>query len=403
MSQFETALSTAMNQFFTNIQNFGPMTLSSEGMQLFGLLAVISISYMGLRLMMESGNLTNIMGSLIQSLLMIGLVFWLVTPQSYLAIWGTGNVADTSSALTGSLNVIAGKFVPDGENISKVITSNALMVLNKSMLLVNAWSSTFKQLDGFLDVIEFITANLVAFIFIFCAVIGLLVASIIYLAVGVYSQFMIVVALTLGPIMIPWLLLPATSFIFDGWLRFLIIAGLTKVIGAMLIGITHSVLSNVISNVQAAQNYDVLMVSAMLAFLMSLLIAYLMSQIPSIASALVSGGSGANLMRGISSGQKMAGSGGQALGQGASAAGQGLQNAGASLSAASGNYSKAASMASSIDGKNRIAQQAMAMAGKGLGGVTQATGAGVKMGGRGMTSVSNGGRVDVSSGSKTKG
>lgn len=402
MSNFETALSTAMNQFFANIQSFGPMTLSSEGLQLFGLLAVISISYMGFRLVLESGNLTNIMGSLIQSLLMIGIVYWFVTPQGYLAIWGTGNVADTSSALSGSLNVIAGKFIPDGENISKVITSNAIMVLNKAMLLVQAWSTSFKQLDGFLDVIEFITANLVAFIFIFCAVIGLLVASVIYMAVGVYSQFMIVVALTLGPIMIPWLLLPATSFIFDGWLRFLIIASLTKVIGAMLIGITHSVLSNVISNVQMATGYDVLMASAMLAFLMSLLVAYLMAQIPSIAASLISGGSGANLMRGISSAQKMAGSGGVALGQGASAAGQGLQNAGSSLSAASSNYSAAASVASGIDGKNRLAQQAMAMAGKGLGGVSQAVGGGMKMGGRGMSSVSTGGKVDVSPG-KTKG
>jgi len=402
MSTFETALSTAMNQFFSNIQNFGPMLLSNEGIELFGLLAAISLSYQGIRIVLEGGNITNIMGSLMQSILMIGIVYWLVTPQGYLAIWGTGNVADTSSALTGTLNVIAGKFIPDGENISKVITSNALMVLNKSMLLVQAWSTTFKQLDGILEVAQFIAANLVAFIFIFLAVIGLLVASVIYMAVGVYSQFMIVVALTLGPILIPWILLPVSAFIFDGWLRFLIIAGMTKVIGAMLIGITHSVLANVISNVQTADNYGVLMVSSMVAFLMSLLIAYLMSQIPSIAAALVSGGSGANLMRGISSAQKMAGSGGQALGQGASAAGQGLQNAGSNLSAASSNYSAAASMASSIDGKNRMAQQAMAMAGKGAGGVGQALGAGVKMGGRGMSSASNGGRVDVGPG-KTKG
>lgn len=402
MADFETTLSTAMNQFFTNIQSFGPMTLSSEGLTLFGLLAALSLSYMGIRLLLESGNITNIMGSLLQSLLMIGIVYWLVSPEGYLAIWGTGSVADTSSAVSGSLNVVAGKFMPGAENISKVITSNALMILQKAMLLVDAWSNAFDKLNGFFNIIEFILSNVIAFVFIFCAVIGLIFASIIYLAVGVYSQFMIVVALTLGPIMIPWILLPVTSFIFDGWLRFLIIACLTKVVGAMLIGITHSVLNNVISNVKSAQDFDVLMASAMLAFLFSLLVAYLMSQIPSIASSLVSGGSGANLMRGISSGQKMAGSGGQAIGQGASAAGQGLQNAGSSLGSASSELSAAASMASAIDGKNRVAQQAMAMAGKGLGGVSQAAGSAMKMAGRGVTSASNGGRIDVSPG-KTKG
>ena len=400
MADFETTLSTTMNQFFSNIQDFGPMTLSSEGMSLFGLLALISISWMGIRLVLESGNLTNIMGSLLQSLLMIGIVYWMVSPESYIALWGTGNVADTDSALSGSLNVIAGKFMPGAENISKVIVSNSLMVMQKAMLLVDAWSNAFDKLDGFLNIVEFIFSNIVAFIFIFCAVLGLIFASIIYMAIGVYSQFMVVIALTLGPIMIPWILLAPTSFIFDGWLRFLIIACLTKVVGAMLIGITHSVLGTVISNVKSAQDLDIMMTSAMLAFLFSLLIAYLMAQIPSIASALVSGGSGANLMRGISSATGMAGRGGTALGQGMQAGGQGVQNAGSKLSGASSAYSNAASAASSIDGKNRMAQQAMAMAGKGAGSVMQAAGMGTKQAGRGVGAASNGGRVDVAPKSK---
>lgn len=332
MSNFNGPVENAITGIFQQIGTLNYTMLLPEGEKLFSLLAVIVVSWMGIRYLLQSGSMTDLMGSFIQTILMIGLVYWFIQPSSYEMIFGNGKIDDISSGIVGTMNLIAGKLLgsEDG-SIAGSITTTVSLLIGKSVEIGSAMKDQFFSVSGWdagLELLGIFFTNIFVIVYYIVAMFMLLLAGLIYFAVSVYAQVMIAIALILGPILIPWILLPATSFLFDGWLRFLIIAALTKVVGAIMIAITGKVLDSVVLNISNA-DFTTQIISAMMAMLFSLLIVYLMSQIPSIASSIIQGGSGANLMRGISSAGKMAGAGGRAIGSGLSTAGQAASNAGA--------------------------------------------------------------------------
>lgn len=112
----------------------------------------------------------------------------------------------------------------------------------------------------------------------------------IFIVVMSMSQVLINIGLLLAPLFIPWLLWDATSFLFHGWLKFTIVAGFQKVVGATIFGMTIQLLAAVESlSVAAGSNpvYDQWGYTA--ALLLSVLAMLAMSQVPSIAAGLVSG------------------------------------------------------------------------------------------------------------------
>lgn len=327
MANFNTPVENAVNAIFQQIGTLDYGMLLPEGESLFGLLAVIVISWMGIRYLLQSGSMTDLMGSFIQTILMIGLVYWLIQPASYALIFGTGAIDDASSGIVGTMNVIAAKIIGGNSSIASSITTTVSMLIGKSFEIAIALKDEFfKDGSSWMTLISSFFKNLFVIIYYVVAMFVLLLAGLVFFAVTVYSQVMIVIALILGPVLVPWILLPATSFLFDGWLRFLIIAALTKVVGAIMIAVSAKVLDAVVMNISGA-DFTTQIISAMMAMLFSLLILYLMSQIPSIASSIIQGGSGANLMRGISSGGRLAGAGGRAIGEGMTKSGQALSNA----------------------------------------------------------------------------
>lgn len=327
MANFNTPVENAVNAIFQQIGTLDYGMLLPEGESLFGLLAVIVISWMGIRYLLQSGSMTDLMGSFIQTILMIGLVYWLIQPASYALIFGTGAIDDASSGIVGTMNVIAAKIIGGNSSIASSITTTVSMLIGKSFEIAIALKDEFfKDGSSWMTLISSFFKNLFVIIYYVVAMFVLLLAGLVFFAVTVYSQVMIVIALILGPVLVPWILLPATSFLFDGWLRFLIIAALTKVVGAIMMAVSAKVLDAVVMNISGA-DFTTQIISAMMAMLFSLLILYLMSQIPSIASSIIQGGSGANLMRGISSGGRLAGAGGRAIGEGMTKSGQALSNA----------------------------------------------------------------------------
>jgi type IV secretory pathway VirB6-like protein len=336
MADFNDPVSNAVNAIFQNIASINYGMLLPEGKELFLLLSVIVFSWMGIRYMLQSGSMTDLMGSFIQSVLMIGLVYWFIQPESYKLIFGTGNINDIESGIVGTMNKIA---LMIGEEAglkdpspAASITSTVSLLIEKSVEIAIALKNEFfKEGSFWTTLIASFFKNLFVIIYYVAAMVLLLLAGLIFFAVAVYSQVMIIIALILGPVLIPWLLLQSTSFLFDGWLRFLIISALTKVVGAIMIAVSAKVLDAVVMNISGA-DFKTQIISAMMAMLFSLLIVYLMSQIPSIASSIIQGGSGANLMRGIASAGRAAGAGGRAIGDGLSKGGQAVSNASAGSS-----------------------------------------------------------------------
>ena len=131
---------------------------------------------------------------------------------------------------------------------------------------------------------------------------------VIYACNIVLSFGSIILAKAFAPIMIPFLMIPATSFIFDGWLRFFLSALLMKAVGGFFIKVCDTLISSmtqVAESVALSSNMDGLtLISAnfvvyVCLVAMACLSAYLMTMVPGIANGLISGSAMATGFSGV--------------------------------------------------------------------------------------------------------
>lgn len=136
-------------------------------------------------------------------------------------------------------------------------------------------------------------------IFKLMAIVGLLTMGLFYVLVVQMGSFLLNIAFILGPILIPWYLLQETAFLFTGWLKFTIVAGLYKVVAWTLVTIVISGLlpavNTLLQNIagMSGNNSDDYYGSAYLAYMAVAFVccvgALMMKLAPSIASGVVSG------------------------------------------------------------------------------------------------------------------
>lgn len=129
-------------------------------------------------------------------------------------------------------------------------------------------------------------------------------AMVVYLFVILMADVLVAIGLTLGPIMIPFYLMPVLSFLFDGWLRFMITAGFYKLVATVMLALTYNLVKELETTSTALANPgNVLtggvwvgdMASLSLAVVIALLSFLMMWQVPTIAGALTQGSAGGDL------------------------------------------------------------------------------------------------------------
>jgi len=140
---------------------------------------------------------------------------------------------------------------------------------------------------------------LLTLVFKIIAAIALLLMGGVYVLVVQMGSILLSVAFILGPILVPWYLLPATEFLFTGWLKFTIVAGLYKVVAWLLVTIVIGgvlpALTALLNGITSAvsTNTDDYYGSAYLTYMAVAFVAcvgaYMMKLAPTIASGLISG------------------------------------------------------------------------------------------------------------------
>ena len=131
------------------------------------------------------------------------------------------------------------------------------------------------------------------------AAVALLMMAFAFVVVIQLGSFLMALAFCLGPVLIPWFLLPATEFLFNGWLRFTVVAGLYKVVAWLMMTIvingalpTLEAMANQVAQTSGLTGADYFATSVLpilgLAFV-ACVGAYLMWLVPGIAAGLVSG------------------------------------------------------------------------------------------------------------------
>lgn len=164
-----------------------------------------------------------------------------------------------------------------------------------------------------------------------------------YLTVIFMAEILFGAGMTFGPVLVPWLVWKQTEWLFDGWLKFMVTATLTKGVAAFMLMTCVSLITGLKAfseqlSPPGASASDLIAVDEVAAFLICVVCfmgAYLMSQVPAIAGALTSGGSissasfgGGAISRTIQ--RKVGGGGGgRASGDGAAAPAGGGKGGGA--------------------------------------------------------------------------
>ena len=126
------------------------------------------------------------------------------------------------------------------------------------------------------------------------------VALVTYCANILISFASIAIAVALAPIMVPFYILPAARFLFDGWLRFFLGAAFIKVVGAFFLHFTDALMQSMLTvsnNLLLPKNTDFMtllngnFMLGVCCIILAMLSAHLMAMVPSIASGLFSGSS----------------------------------------------------------------------------------------------------------------
>lgn len=160
-------------------------------------------------------------------------------------------------------------------------------------LLAPSYVYAKDALDAFLDFLEDPVLGLGTLLMKILTALLIVISSILFVGQYLLTQVMVEIALLVMPIMVPFIMLEKTSFIFEGWIKFLITAGFVKIAGATLFGI---LLGSVEQSINFANNAIQQVSGSAIAFyvystllLITVLMAYIMLQTQQIGNALVSG------------------------------------------------------------------------------------------------------------------
>lgn len=212
-------LVVGVNDFISDFQQ--KTTEISE--KLFLYLSIIAISFTGIKLAMSSGggSLSEPMSALIKTIFLIGFTFWLLNDGYNLMV--LGGIDGLCSKLAELALPGSGTKFEDGFINFSTAQFGILGDVVKAYT-EQGWWETFNSFGSIL-----IFTVLLMGLFLIFSLLALIAFMSVIVTVGI--------ALAVGPIFIPFLVLEKTSFLFDGWVRFMIAASFTKVIIAIIVSI----------------------------------------------------------------------------------------------------------------------------------------------------------------------
>lgn len=273
---FSDALSSAISKVVSSISGFAAEyrgAITPMAVTLLTGLSIIAISWSGMQMAMTSGSLSEPMNKLITTIFTIGFATWLISD---------GYDTFVVNGIDDLMNNLVSK-VGNGGTIDQ-------MFKNFVMAQFDIIGGVIDKLSD-MTIFDMVTKGGFSLLLLAAMFLSMLAASVIGMIAVLTSLIMVAIAMAVGPIFIPFIVLGKTSFLFDGWLKFLINACLTKVVVALLLGIGLAA----IASAAAPQANGVLEVGSMIGSLLSALavsgvIGTLMMAAPGIASTITSGG-----------------------------------------------------------------------------------------------------------------
>jgi len=267
------------------------------GAGLFKILLLILVSWKSIMLLLDTSSINKVIAELVGIILLAGIAQFFLLPETQTQFAkGFSDLAAQAASASGakidmntpqnSITNVLGDALKSAQQLwegplkpqKPDVSSDTFQPLK---WLSDAWSD-LKVSD--------ILGNMAALLYRALIAILIVACTLIYLAQMIMSQIMVNIGLILAPIFVPWILWDATRFLFDGWIKFMIVTGVQKIVGALLFGMTVGMV-NAVTNLatEAGATGALNFYAYSTAFVMVGLMALLMMQITSIASGLVSG------------------------------------------------------------------------------------------------------------------
>jgi len=132
---------------------------------------------------------------------------------------------------------------------------------------------------------------LVSTVLIVLAAIFIIFSMVTFVFVINAGTVMLYIGLALGPVLIPFLLIQKLSFLFDGWLRFMIAASLYKVVAVLVAMLTLGTVDAVVNYAHKSTGpEDSLIMMSLIILFFAMLCRQLMGLADNIASTIATGG-----------------------------------------------------------------------------------------------------------------
>lgn len=377
--------SDAVGQVLGNLlSNFTGMIskqpFAEVGKRLLQMLLLILIAWKGLRVALDTGSFSMAVAELVNIAIIWGIASFFMEPKvqqqfvkgfddlAMMAAQATGSMLDVASpaaAITDALGRLmdAAMKLYMGTPTDPPAGADAGLWATATSWLQEGWASLSSG-----DIL-FSLANLLFRVFLAILV---LITGLIYAVTVIWTQVMVNVALVVAPFFVPWLLWEASAFLFHSWLKFLIVCGVQKVVGALMFGLTASMIDSVTAiatkaNATPVENFYYYAAT----FLLVAIMALMMAGVTTIANGLVSGMPTSGFKPGPASLMNPAGGatrGGGALQKGASQAASGAMAGARAAVGGARAFDKAIMGGQSIGGASKAAAQGAWAGIKGGGG-----------------------------------
>lgn len=247
------------------------------------IMMTILISLLGLRIAFDTlGGLSGTFRAIGELFIIWGLVMWTLTDYSQMTGWITNGFTEAANILLGANPAQATGMSFFNAKIYLVVTGLLNQISNLPWATGGILSSTFLPsiLNSLLATVVYIAMAALAFL-----------AGAVYLVFYVISEVYILVAIAVGPVFLPWALIPWTRKYAVNWVHFLIQGGMYRLIGPVMLGMVAGIMNqtSAAGNIISAQGSTLNYIAIIFYALFAMLEIYLMLQIPVIVQSLSSG------------------------------------------------------------------------------------------------------------------
>ena len=262
----------------------------AAGMDLWRGLSLIVIVWTGTQMALAGGgvNMASVVKMIITLSIPLGMLQFYTTPLPGLTL----TVPDVITGMGGWLHgvIIAGA----GEQMLTEL-QNMFRGMYDNLMLTPAMPGIMNPIRMFSALIAAIMSGITGLIFWVLMLLVMLVVYTVGLAQIVWAQLAITIALLLGPVFIPFLVLPPLSFLFWGWFKTMLTYSLYSAIAAAVFRVSSQVGVEVLRGLaapgpyQTAEGFSTLMQNFFMVLLFGVAALLGSLQVGSFASMLLSG------------------------------------------------------------------------------------------------------------------